>query len=1702
MVRSLRSLFFLFAFGLLTSGWVSAQSYWNEWINFSQKYYKISVTQNGIYRLDSAALAGAGIPVTSLNPKNIQIFWRGVEQPLYIKGESDNQFNIGDYIEFYGKKNDGTLDSTLYKGDLYNNPVAKQPNPYYSLFSDTSAYFLTWNSSVSNKRFTNITDTTYSSLPQTDHFIKEELVEYHNAYYFGRSSSANINFPEYHEAEGWAGPVFVHTQSHTTTFNTTFLYPWGPNTELTLAAFGASNDQTVPDHRLQIKYNDVSNNLVTIKDTSFDGYTLVRVQQSIPSATLGGNTSVTVSALTGPWAVSRNAVAWMKLKYPHTLTLESKSYYELWVPDNGSQPKSNFTFTNFNDLGGAVFLYDLTTQTRHVVTKSGSNYRSLVPNALSSVSKFCVVKSENQFLVPAAIMPVRGTGTFTDYSQLGVDSAFLIITHKSLRGNPGADAYAAYRSSPAGGSHNVLIADIDELYDQFGYGIPQHPFAIRHFAEFCADTFPTMPHNLFLIGKSVQTNLVRNTVYDPAGNNNKSQLVPSICYPVSDNMLVAALNGNVLRPLIPIGRLAAANKNDIMTYLNKVNEFEHPQPDPDEWMKHIIHLSGGKTQAETDAFAAFLKGYETTLEDTSFGGFVHAFRKNSSSPTQISFADSIKGLINNGVSLVTFFGHSSANVFEFNILPPDQYSNTNGKYPFMCADGCVAGDIHQPPVNGVSSSEVYVLHDRGMIGFLATSGPGTPYELDQFSSNFFKHLGQNSYGRSVGVCIQEAIDAIDGNGSNPYMNAACLEMTLHGDPSIVIHAKPLPDYAVNNTSVYFEPSYVSTDLSTFNTRVIVTNIGKATSDSVRVTLRRTFADGTSQLYYDTLPRNYYKDTLTFTLPVDPLKGPGLNRFEVWVDSLNSVSEIEDVLNNNITSPFDVPLMIYSGDIIPVHPYRYAIVPDDTITLKAHTANPFASSARYAFEIDTTDLFNSPAKRSQLITQQGAVVKAPFQAWSPLPLILSDSVVYFWRVRRDTSDTVNFRWRESSFQYIPNKRGWGQSHFFQFLKGDQFKYVDTNRLTRYFDLEKTYRSLNVNTYNEQQISAGNTYFQMDGLNYYLGSWIPTENHVVVVVLDPLTGDPMPNPGGGAYGSVSVAPSNQTPIGDDGFEFRLNTLTEQNNLASFLKDTVPVGYKIALYTMSNHTLGDLLGTGPSSNAALKQAFQSFGATQFSTLQNDFPYIVIGTRGGTAFENVGDSLKHVIFLNDTFGVRRPSGYIYSETIGPASKWNSLHWRYVSPEKGVNDSMAAADTMKVTLLGLKANGTTDTLLADLQDDSLDVFGLDSLISAANYPYLRLQSYLQDKALKTPPQLRYWRIYYEGVPDASLNPVRAFSFYNTPIQQGDTVRMTVAIENISEYPMDSIWVDFWVYDANRNKVPVKSVKMDSLEVDSLVIPDVKFSTLDLPAGVNSLWVEANPFNSDHQLEQYHFNNIGTIPFTIQADHINPILDVTFDGVHIMDGDIVAAKPSVMIRLKDENTFLALNDTADFEVSLKYPGQSNFTRIYFGDKMTFESAQLPNNSCKISYTPVLPDGIYQLRVQAKDRTGNASGQASYQISFEVINKPTVTHVLNYPNPFSTSTRFVFTLTGYKVPDYFRIQIITVTGKVVREIGREELGPIHIGRNITEYAWDGKDQYGDQLANGLYLYRVITQLDGKQLEHRETSADVFFTEGYGKMYLIR
>ena len=178
--------------------------YGNEWINYNQSYYKIPVIKNGIYRLTYDDLSSAGLPVNVVDPRRIQIFRRGKEQAInftYLQSPADGVFEPGEYLEFYGEKNDGANDA-----DLYKNP-AHHPHAYYSLYSDTAVYFLTWNLvPIQGKRMTVLSpEINVGGLPVEPAFTSATLQLFSDQYSPGYTYVSRVQNSFFDEGEGWTG---------------------------------------------------------------------------------------------------------------------------------------------------------------------------------------------------------------------------------------------------------------------------------------------------------------------------------------------------------------------------------------------------------------------------------------------------------------------------------------------------------------------------------------------------------------------------------------------------------------------------------------------------------------------------------------------------------------------------------------------------------------------------------------------------------------------------------------------------------------------------------------------------------------------------------------------------------------------------------------------------------------------------------------------------------------------------------------------------------------------------------------------------------------------------------------------------------------------------------------------------------------------------------------------------------------------------------------------------------------------------------------------------------------------------------------------------------------------------------------------------------------------------------------------------------
>lgn len=1642
-------LLFLLCFLLIHSA--SSQQFGNEWINYSQKYYKVYVHENGVYRLSYNALLNAGVPVGSIDPRSFQVFNKGTEQYIYVHGENDGVFHNTDYIEFYGERNDGSLDT-----ELYNHP-SSQANNAYSLFNDSSVYFVTWNSSISNRRMTPENDVNFSAYLPVPYVFVISRQNYTSKYFAGETNTSGMTDPMYTSGEGWFDNEFNLGQSVVKNIPTTNKYSSGPPANVEFVLVGASNYAFLsPDHHVRIQFANIS------IDTLFDGYKLLKYNYSLSLSQLGSSsTSFTFSSINDLGSGSdRNTVAYIQIKYAHTLNFDGASNYTFYAQD-AVQAKSLLNISSFSaNPGDTVRLYDLTNHLRVKVLPDGANYKSLLPN--TGNEKKCFITSDNNIVNVVNIIPVAAGGSFINYQSIAnvERSDYLIVTHSSLWTE--AENYKNYRNSSG---YKALLVDIDQLYDQHAYGILKSPLAIRNFVRLAWNHFTEKPRHLFLVGKAYRAASDGSyPQYRTSSYYNNLTLVPSFGYPPSDVLYSQGIIDTLYEPAVPTGRLSARIPNHVSLYLSKVQQYESAQLNPEEWMKTILHFGGGTSENEQSTFKGYLSVYENIIEDTLFGGNVIPFYKTSSAPIQINQSDSLRYLINNGVTMMTFFGHAAGIGFDQSIDNPSEYSNY-GKYPFLLANSCYAGDIF---LEGSSSSEEFVLiENKGVIGYLASIYVGIPWALNTYSNELYQNIGFKSYGKSIGECIKNTINTIQ--SPDLTLKETALTMTLHGDPAVILNSFEKPDYMVNQTSVFFDPPELSSEIDSFYVNIVSTNLGRAISDSFIVQTIRTYSDGASQNTYLTkIKAPLFKDTIILKMPLDLASGIGLNKIKVTLDYFNEIDELTKT--NNTT---EVTFFIKSTDVIPVFPYKYAIIPSLPVTLKASTGFPFLGSNTYVFELDTTDYFNSPVKQTHTITQSGGVLQ-----WTPVFPISSDSIVYYWRVSIDSNASHGYNWRESSFQYIQGKNGWGQAHFYQF-KNDVYQYVNFNRPQRKFDFVNTINSLSCQTgfypyipWNEEWYKINNV---VKSIWAYLG---PTGNGMCIAVFDSLSGNPWVNY---SYPDVQYR-----------WEFSCHDSVSREAMRSFMQ-SVPVGNYVLGFSHRNHYAQEY-------SEDVYQEYESIGSSAIRTLPDNIPYAIFGKKGsniGDANEMQGTSISSIIKLNDSIPTRWYEGYIESEMIGPASNWGSLHWREVTNEP------EGLDTVSLTAIGYNLAGMADTVFHNLPPDSGDIFNLSARIDAAQYPFMKLIVYMKDDTLHTPAQMRRWQVLFEGAPETALDPSAHFYFHKDTLNEGETLVLSTATRNISQYNMDSILIKYWVVDKNRVSHPVAQKRLRAHPAGDLLPDTIRMETSGF-GGLNSLWIEVNPDND--QLEQYHFNNIGELYFYVHQDRTNPLLDVTFDGVHILDGDIVSARPEIQISLKDENKFLALNDTASFRVYMQYPDNPTLTRVYFYsgglEQMQFIPASLPNNSCKIVYKADFPtDGTYKLIIEAQDISRNESGTNDFSVSFEIINKATITSVMNWPNPFTTATHFVFTLTGSETPTYFKIQIMTVTGKVVREIDLSELGSIHIGRNITEYAWDGTDQFGDRLANGVYLYRVITRLNEEKIELNPTQADQYFKRAFGKMYLM-
>lgn len=1644
--------------------------YGNEWINFDQTYYKIMVAQDGMYRIPQSALPA---DMAGVEARYYQLFYFGKEIPVYTT--TDGILGSGDFIAFYGVRNRGEMDRFLF------TDPQDQAHPFFSLYTDSSAYFLTWGTIPSSKRYLPASVEMTNLPPKEEYYLHPFIFNPVNFIAKDKLPGVGVLYSHFEDSEGFCFRNPTNANNPQLDFNLSSVYQ----------GYTQSIPVTVSYAHLAAS-NATKNITLNGSPVGSDAFNLCERKEntfSIAPALL--NTTLKIRADGG----NNTCIFSVQLKYPRLFDASGNTSFSFYI--DSSAQKKYLEISNFDHGGAAPALFDVTNNL-FLETELQDNVVKVLLDSSYRERKFVLINPASGFFPSGAPQPVE----FIDYS--GQDAEFLIIYNKALNDANQVEAYAAHRS----GTHSTYSFEIQQLYDQFCYGIHRHPMAIKNLVFFLKKNW-TQPEYLLLIGKGLEYQRIRWT-NQLASHLHTNYFLPTFGFVGSDALLVSPTGSTA--PALSVGRLPVINGAEISAYLEKVIAFEQApslgeQTIQDKaWMKNVLHLGGGRD--EQPIIQSYLEGMESIIENNRFGGIVSAMYNKSTEPVVTSATGEIIDRINEGLSILTFFGHSSATLLDYNFDDPQSYDN-EGKYPVMFSFGCKSGQMFDTP-RGLG--ERFTLAEKkGMIAFISAPWDAFVSSLNNFGRHFYSQLGGGQYGQTIGDILQETTHFL--SGSTFFGDHAMAEqMAIQGDPSLLLNPLPGPDYLPDPESVKISPPLLTTSLDSFQISLDLWNIGFHLPDTTFVLkIEHELPNNSSfTILTDTISAPASMAPVQYSLPIieDDQALVGVNRFIITVDAADDIEEKPLAAENNNT--YIHPVYISSADAEPLYPANFGIVNYSPVTLNASTGNPFFPQLTYWMEIDTTELFDSPFKQSTSISQAGGVIK-----WTP-EIALQPNMVYYWRVSPDSSLTGSYRWRSASFVYLPNSSpGWNQSHFYQFLYDNfvDMKMDSTTRKLAFIDDVVDYKIRNnirnINPKNPRYYRNQEDLYIETGSQQYLhynGQFGNTYGGVFVSVIDPvqIKTITIPNTQTGAHFHSN----------NKSFMFKTETADFRKKLIDFLENDalIPDGHYVLLFTCQNIATSDykpqdwdsdtLLFDGKSIFSVLEEE----GATQVRNLatSGSLPYNLFYRKGPQdtfMFEKTGDKVS-LNELNIPVPGAWTEGSLTSPPIGPATKWETLEYQ-------MTNLNPAQDEVKINVWGITPGGAGALLFEEVNSP----FPLEQ-VNAREYPYLKLEYFAKDVSQKTPPHLEFWRIHYQGVPEAALNPAGHFTLQSDTLLQGAPLLLKVATENLSDYGMDSLLVRYTILNAQNQATNIEH-RYRPLPARDTLIAHLQYDTRP-SVGVHQLTIDVNP--DDDQPEQTHINNVGVLQFYVEKDVRNPLLDVTFDGEHILNGDLVSATPQIQVQLKDENPFLALEDTSLFRLLLVHPGGME-ERLYFTDeRIRFYPADMQNgknNRARVEFNPVFStDGEYAFYVEARDVTGNKTGDIDhvislstfgydYKISFKVITESMISNVLNYPNPFSTSTRFLYTLTGSEPPAWFTIQILTVSGRVVREITQHEIGPMKIGTHLTDYAWDGRDEFGDPLANGVYLYRVVAKkANGENFKAFASGADSFFEKGYGKMVIIR
>ncbi|MBK8553017.1 MAG: T9SS type A sorting domain-containing protein [Ignavibacteria bacterium] len=1582
------------------------------WITPNKTYLKMYVADDGMYRLNKTDFENSGISTNSIDPRTVKVFSKGNQIPVFFSGEQDGNFGASDYLDFYGTRNYGGI-TTTYD---HNNFVAYTTNEYYNPYSDTNVYWVEWGGS-NGLRFTTSsysTVNTYSNLYFNDliHFEKD------NFYTQGELlNTSDLRFlsTEKFRGEGWYWVTLADNQTLSDTFSLPFLYTTPQNGSIRVFAYPTNRSTSIlNEHTLQIRVNgNLVNTLVSNDMNKID--TTITFSSSLLSNSSVNNVSIKYVPA-GGYSGSMY-LDLFEVQYPRIFKFNSP---KLSANLAGADTTSKLFRVKGYNSSNPVNIYDVNNNIK--VTNVTSNLDTLKFTGKSN-AKFELINTDitkkplriKQKQVPDLVSASNGA----DY---------LIIYHNTFTSQ--AEQLRAYRQTKD--NFRSVKAEIEDIYDIFNFGI-ESPLAVRNFTNHI--------YNNWQLPKLGYICLLGRASLDPKKINSASayyqNLIPTYGYPPSDGYFANFKIGTFCYyNQIAIGRLPAYYPSEAQSMIDKIVGYESQSPD--EWSKDYVFITGGGTLAEQNMHQ-IKSNFEigAYINQAPLAGDAHKiYRSDTSGSATFNLKDSVKNDLSRGCLYVNYRGHAGSHDWEVAMTDPNTLSN-GFKLPLVLSLTCFTGENSKSDYRGFGERFIY-LPDKGAIGFVGTTGWSYSDAGNTYGTHFLQTMKTDS-ARRIGNLSKYAQTIMSRDSLSFAIRHTLNCYSLIGDPAVTLNFPKIPELSITNNDYKLSNSFPNIgDNITFT--AYPKNFGTyCDSTKIRLQIKK---NNQNYLSKDTVLKILkFADSVSFNFKLDSL---GIYTASITLDYNNWIP-----LENKSNNVVNINIPVKNTAFVPLKPVSNSVISSDSVEFSA--LNPrvdyMTNNVKVIIQFDTTVLFNSPVNRTFVNNNISGVVTR-FKTSVPL---LTNNKLYFWRtnciLNNDSSgwsSVQNFIYNntlsssaESSKENTEDKVS-GES--ITILKNNQKQYSQSDYSGTYYksngaalsDYPATLyaRSLGSNAEESSFFSVGNKNIYIDGgLNTGLNMLKVKKIDGTIVTLKNLKFT------GGTQSSDSLVTFlntfdtthylmliNSAYVPGAG-QLSANAKTKLKQFGSIYCDSIGLlGY---FHTWS------LIGFVGANHSQVSEMFDPC------------------CRPAPACNSCDHWTESVSSMDVTF--TRTSGTV-SNIIGPAQSWTDFSW---------TQTLSPGSTIKFDVYGIDINNQQALLMTNLQSNN---FSDLSSINAYQYPKLNLLAKISidTAAGKFSSVLNSVKVNYTAPSEVTwdMSTLRVSSSFI----YGEDVKVAFNYHNPGYYNIPGVIINFYKKGISESNLIVSDTASYSLKADSLKKYSVKFP---VPYFRDSMRVIAEIKPKGQNSEFHTYNNY--IEFSMSAARIyTPVnVQVYSDNQLLSSGDFVTPHPEIKVNVSNpEITSSLISDTTKLLINLN----SKYVPYFVSGKLNSKFKVIDNDNINpegektILYYPELINGTNKLLVIY------SNGDNSDTISYDVIvsGELAVKDLYNYPNPMKEGTSFIFNIAGSYAPTKFKIKIYTVSGRLIKQIE----SAVNIGNN--QIPWDGRDEDGDIISNGTYLYKLVTE----------------------------